>query len=157
MHVYDHDRQMSAYCRSFHTAKIPGVDIILGYPWLHAVNPGINWKEQVWQYPINPRQVSIISPEEFALEMKEARQVFTVMLSSPTKAGQSAQVMLPRELANFQDVVATEEGLMLPLHEAAVHHINMENQKVPYGPLYNLSPHELRVLHKYLDDALAKG
>ena len=79
------------------------------------------------------------------------------MLFSFTKIDQSAQIMLPGELTDFQNVVATEEGLMLSLHEAAVHHIDMENQKISYGPLYNLSSHELRILHKYLDDALIKG
>ena len=157
MHAYDHNRQINIYCESFHAAEISEVDIILSYSWLHAVNSGINWKKQAWQYPINPRQVCIVSSEEFALKMKKARQVFTVMLSSPTKIGQSTQIMLPRELTNFQDVVATEKGLMPPLHEAAVHHIDTENQKVPYRPLYNLFFHELRILHKYLDDALAKS
>ena len=78
------------------------------------------------------------------------------MLSSPTKAGQSTQVTLPGKLADFQNVVAIKEGSMSPLHETAVHHINTENQKIPYRPLYNLSSHKLRVLHKYLNDALIK-
>ena len=111
----------------------------------------------MWWYPINPGQVFIIGLKEFALEMEEARQIFMMMLSSSTKADQSAQVMLPRELANFQDVVATEEKLILLLHESAVHHIDTENQKVPYRPLYNLFFYKLRVLCEYLDDALAKG
>ena len=157
MHVYDCDGWMNAYCGFFHAAEISGVDIILGYPWLHAVNSGIDWKEQAWQYLIDPGQVSIVGPEEFALEMEEARQVFTVMLSSLMKADQSAQVMLPRELADFQDVVATGEELMLSLHESVMHHIDMEDQEVSYRLLYNLSPCELRVLCEYLDDALAKG
>ena len=118
---------MNVYCGFFHTVKIPGVDIILSYPWLHAVNSGINWKKQAWQYPIDLRQVSIIGLEEFALEMEEARQVFVVMLSSPTKADQSAQVTLPRELVNFQNIVATGEELMPFLHESAVHHIDTED------------------------------
>ena len=88
--------------------------------------------------------------------MKETRQVFVMMLISFMKADQSAQVMLPGELTDFQDVVATQERLMLPLHEAVMHHIDMENQEVPYGLLYNLFSCELRVLHKYLDDALIK-
>ena len=79
------------------------------------------------------------------------------MLSSLMKTGQSAQITLPRELADFQNVVATEEGLMLLLYEAVMHHIDMKNQEVPYRPLYNLSSHELRVLCEYLNDALIKG
>ena len=88
--------------------------------------------------------------------MKKTRQVFVVMLFSPTKAGQSAQIMLPRELTNFQNVIVIKKGLMLPLHKAAMHHINMKNQKVPYRLLYNLFFYELKILCKYLDDALVK-
>ena len=78
------------------------------------------------------------------------------MLTSPMKADQSAQVTLPEKLINFQNVVATQKGLMPPLYETAVHHIDMKNQKISYKSLYNLSFYELRVLHKYLDDALIK-
>ena len=80
-----------------------------------------------------------------------------MMLFSFMKADQSAQIMLPGELINFQNVIATEEGLMLFLYEAVMHHIDMEDQKVPYELLYNLFFYELRVLHKYLNDALIKG
>ena len=148
---------MSVYCRFFYAAKIPEVDIILGYPWLHTVNPEINWKEQAWWYSIDPEQIFIISPEKFTLKMKEVRQVFMVMLSSFMKAGQSAQIILLKELTDFQNVVATEEELMPSLYEAMMHHIDTENQKILYEPLYNLSSCELRVLHKYLNDALIKN
>ena len=73
MHVYDCDRWMNIYCRFFHTIKISGVNVILGYPWLHTVNPEIDWKEQAWWYLINPGQVFIVGSEEFALKMKETR------------------------------------------------------------------------------------
>ena len=79
------------------------------------------------------------------------------MLSFPTKANQSAQIMLLRELTDFQNVVIIEEGLMLFLHESAVYHINIEDQKVLYRLFYNLFSCELRILCKYLDDALVKG
>ena len=89
--------------------------------------------------------------------MKKIRQVFTVMLSSLTKADQFTQVMLLRELTNFQDVVVTEEGSMPSLHESAVHHIDTENQKISYRPLYNLSSYKLKILHEYLNDILVKN
>ena len=73
------------------------------------------------------------------------------------KTDQSAQVMLSGELTDFQNVVTTEEKLMLPLHKTAMHHIDMENQKVLYEPLYNLFSYKLRILHEYLNDALIKG
>ena len=148
---------MNIYCRFFHTIKISEVNIILNYLWLHAVNFRINWKKQAWQYSINLKQVSIVSSEEFTLKMKEARQVFMMMLFSSMKAGQFTQVTLPRELTDFQDVVVTGEGLMLPLYKSVMHYIEMKNQKIPYRPLYNLSFYKLRILHEYLDDALIKG
>ena len=80
-----------------------------------------------------------------------------MMLSSFMKVGQSAQITLPRELINFQNVVAIEEELMLSLHKSVMHYIEMENQKVLYGPLYNLFSYELKVLCEYLNDALIKG
>ena len=79
------------------------------------------------------------------------------MLFFSMKAGQSAQITLLRELTDFQNVVATEKELMLLLHEAVMHHINIENQKISYRLLYNLSPHKLKILCEYLDDALVKG
>ena len=157
MYAYDCDRWMNTYCRFFHTAEISEVDIILSYPWLYAVNSGIDWKEQVWQYPINPRQISIIGLKEFALEMKKAKQVFTVMLSFLTKADQSTQIMLLRKLTDFQNVIITEKGLMLSLHESVMHYINVKNQKISYRLLYNLSLYKLRILCEYLNDALTKS
>ena len=148
---------MNIYCRFFYVIEISEVDIILNYFWLHAVNFEINWKKQVWQYPINLRQVFIISSEKFTVEMKEVRQVFTVMLSSFTKTDQFTQITLFRKLINFQNVVIIKEKLMSFLHKSAVHYINMKDQKVLYEPLYNLFFCKLKVLHEYLNDALIKN
>ena len=79
-----------------------------------------------------------------------------MMLSFLMKTGQSAQITLFKKLINFQNVVATEKELMSFLHEAVMHHIDMENQKISYKSLYNLFFYELRVLHKYLNNALFK-
>ena len=79
------------------------------------------------------------------------------MLFFSMKAGQSAQIMLPGELTDFQDVIITEKELMLLLHETAVHYIDMKNQKVLYEPFYNLFFYELKVLHEYLNNALIKS
>ena len=80
-----------------------------------------------------------------------------MMLFSPTKADQSAQVTLLRKLINFQNVVIIKKKLMSSLHESAVHYIDIENQKISYRLFYNLFSHKLRILHEYLDDALIKN
>ena len=73
------------------------------------------------------------------------------------KNSQSTQVILPRKLINFQNIIATEEKLMLFLHKRTVYYINTENQKILYKFFYNLSSYELRVLHEYLNNALIKN
>ena len=148
---------MNIYCRFFYTVKILKINVILNYFWLHVVNSGINWKKQTWQYLINFKQISIVSSEEFALKMKEVKQVFVIMLSFFMKTDQSAQIMLSRELTDFQNVIVTGEELMPFLHESVMHHINTENQKILYRSLYNLFLYELKILCEYLDDALVKG
>ena len=55
------------------------------------------------------------------------------------------------------DVFSTEKAGLLPAHKASDHAIDLDGKDPPYGPLYNLSNTELKVLREYLDDALAKG
>ena len=78
------------------------------------------------------------------------------MLLFFTKTGQSAQVTLFRELINFQNIVIIRKESILFLHESAVHYINTKNQTILHRPFYNLSFHKLKILHKYLNDALIK-
>ena len=156
MHAYNCDEWINVYCRFFHTVKILKINVILNYFWLHAVNSEINWKKQVWWYLINSEQISIISLKEFALKMKKIKQIFTIMLLSSTKIDQFTQIILLRELINFQNVVVIKKKSMSFLYESAVHYINMKNQKISYRPLYNLFLHKLRILCEYLNDALIK-
>ena len=79
------------------------------------------------------------------------------MLSFLMKADQFTQITLLEKLTDFQNVIVIKEGLMSPLHEAVMHHIDTENQKISYKLFYNLFSYELKVLHEYLDDALIKG
>ena len=78
------------------------------------------------------------------------------MLFSFMKTDQSAQVILLRKLTDFQNVITIEKELMLSLYEVAVHHIDIENQKISYRFFYNLFFYELKILCEYLDDALIK-
>ena len=123
---------------------------------MHTVNSEIDWKKQVWWYPIDFEQISIVDLKKFALKMKKIKQIFTVMLLFFMKTNQSAQITLLRKLTDFQNVIIIEEGLMLLLHESVMHYIKIENQKVSYELFYNLFFYKLRVLCKYLNDALIK-
>ena len=79
------------------------------------------------------------------------------MLSSSTKADQSTQITLLRKLTNLQNIVTTEKELMSFLYKLAVYHIDIKNQKILYRFLYNLFFCELKMLHKYLNNALIKN
>ena len=103
------------------------------------------------------RFVVIVGLKEFTLKMKKTRQIFTVMLSFFIKVDQSIQVMLFRKLINFQNVVVIKKESILFLYKSAVYYIDIENQKVSYRPFYNLFFYKLKILHKYLNNALIKN
>jgi hypothetical protein len=64
---------------------------------------------------------------------------------------------LPEQYLQWQRVFSKNKATTLP-DDKTKHAIPLEPDKSPpYGPLYSLSQHELKVLHKYLDKMLARG
>ena len=65
---------------------------------------------------------------------------------------------MPQQYADFADIFSEEEAHVLPLHRPYDHMIQLEpGTKAPWGPLYNLSKLELKVLHDYINNMLQKG
>ena len=65
---------------------------------------------------------------------------------------------LPPEYADFTELFDKKAADTLPKHEEWDHTIPLEEGKSPpYGPIYNLTPTELEVLRKELDQNLARG
>ncbi|RMZ75256.1 hypothetical protein DV738_g5567, partial [Chaetothyriales sp. CBS 135597] len=65
---------------------------------------------------------------------------------------------VPTWLHNYRDVFDNSRAVELPPVSGFSHAIELENgAEPPYGPLYNLSANELKVLRDYLDDALKTG
>ena len=62
---------------------------------------------------------------------------------------------IPPEYTSYMDIFSTEKAGLLPTHKASDHAIDLDGKDPPYGPLYNLSNTELKVLQEYLNDALA--
>ncbi len=62
--------------------------------------------------------------------------------------------LLPKELQDFRDVFQVPDR---PAPVTGVEHEIETTADPPFGPIYNLSSHELAVLHTYLDTALEKG
>src|SRR6202021_1696855 len=66
--------------------------------------------------------------------------------------------LIPPEFHDFADVFSKKEAQKLPEHRPYDLRIGTEEGKTPpFGPVYNLSPAELKVLKEYIDDNLAKG
>ena len=66
--------------------------------------------------------------------------------------------MIPAEYQDYADVFSKTEAHKLPEHRPYNLSIPLqEGTTPPFRPVYNLSPLELDVLRKYIDDNLRKG
>jgi hypothetical protein len=68
----------------------------------------------------------------------------------------TAETKLPTEFVKYIDVFDTEKAGVLLTYNKNKYAINVDRNKSPFGPLYNLSTKELEVLRTYLNTALAK-
>jgi hypothetical protein len=92
------------------------------------------------------------------MQMKQAPRVNTTSPSKPNSAPDPGLDLIPPEYQEFRDVFSKESAQELPEHRIYDHRIPIQEGAVPpFGPVYNLSPHELDVLRKYIDDNLKKG
>ena len=66
---------------------------------------------------------------------------------------------IPFEYRDLADVFSKDKAEQLAPHRGALdHHINLEkNAKPVFGPIYNLSETELKVLKDYINENLRKG
>ena len=84
--------------------------------------------------------------------MKQGKHVYTAMVhltpcSEGLKAFSSTITAIPTKYANYQDIFSKELVDELPERGSWDHEIDMGDSKVPYGPIYNLSERELKVIH----------
>ena len=63
--------------------------------------------------------------------------------------------LIPKEYHEFADVFSKREAHQLPSHRPYDHRIVLEEGATsPFGPIYSLSPNELKVLHEYIQKNL---
>lgn len=140
---------------------MPGVDLILGWPWLEDINPQINFRTRQWRYGYDLNDISLLDQQNFAsLANQEESQVFALMpsLNAASVTGTGETPTIPLEYQDFQDVFSEEKADELPPLEGRQHPIKLEPGSVPpYSPIYNLSEKELEVLRDYLKSSEAKG
>ena len=106
-----------------------------------------------------------ISAEDFEKELEAGYICAGVIHPAPVgkalagglHAFGAAEVSVPRRYADYEYVFSPELAHELPPHGPEDHAIELEGGQPPWGPIYNLSVEELRVLREYIADNLEKG
>lgn len=145
------------------------VNLILGYPWLEAIDPTLGFKAGSWTYPGGPPLIDVVSPEDFYRSTDGERiyciirkpgvrpsRIGTISSTGPETPGPGINV--PREYQEYKDVFDIIAAGMLPDHHHMEHKIELEPDKEPpWSPVYPLAEPELKALREYLDTSLEKG
>ena len=87
-------------------------------------------------------------------------QIYKLYMSEIVESDANVDPMskIPAEYQDYADVFSEVEAHKLPNHRPYDLSIQLqEGTTPPFGPVYNLSPLELDVLRKYIDDNLRKG
>jgi hypothetical protein len=150
-----------------HTTMAPFVvmesvydSIILGMPWLEAVNPRVNYREKrfvfIPQVKEQYNKIGTVNAEQFAsLLQDDKNQLFVCSIGAENIEGIEN---MPSCYNEYLDVASEESSTYLPPHGPQDLPIDIEEGKIPpFGPLYNLSESELVILRQYLDKFLARG
>lgn len=135
-------------------------NVILGMPWLRSHNPRIDWVRE----RITLDQCQCGSGRRAPRGAKEKTPPREELCAtSPEETEDLAQASLLKEIpAEYKEYESLfQEGPTneaLPEHQPWDHEIPLEPGKVPpFGPLYQASEKELRVMKEYIDTNLAKG
>lgn len=154
--------------------------LILGAPWCQRHDPlTISWKNQTVATPpttyhgipsnnhqshlmtvntITTNQTTntpleTINEEESSSFLPTPPQTPINDIDDPLDAA-----VIPHKYQSMATVFSEEEANILPEHRKYDMEIKLhKNTNPPWGPIYNLSENELKVLREYIDDNLAKG
>ena len=107
--------------------------------------------------------IALISNANFCQLLKQNQGVAYMMdisqieeLSSATISDEPS-IQLPDKYAEYAQVFSKTQADKLPPHRPYDHSIPIaEGANIPFGPVYNLSQTELKALHEYLKENLAK-
>ena len=153
-YVHDTLEQTRRQKLQLRAIDLPGIDLILGMPWLQEVNPFVNWRSRIWRHQFVGENIAIVSPSEFADLITES-PAFAML---PSLALASVEPELPQQYKEFEDVFSEENADSLPPLEGRQHAIELEGDtEPPYSSIYALSEKELGILREYLEASEAKG
>lgn len=142
------------------------VNVILGYPWLAAVDPLLGFRAGVWWHAKVAPGIDVANAEEFYRET-EGQGVYCVVVRESALHRRIGVVSasterpangVPQEYQDYADVFDASAAGILPEHHPMEHRIELEpGAEPPWGPIYPLGEPELKTLREYLDSSLEKG
>jgi hypothetical protein len=149
----------------FKIAPLPHHDVILGKPWLEKTNPDIDWvsnvititeKEKTQQ--LLPVQTKPKTPVLSAIQTKKAirndEEAFVAFVMSVEESLPGPEHPI---LTEYADVFPKDLPNELPPSRSVDHRIELSDERPPNAqPIYRMTPKELDVLRKELDDMLEK-
>ena len=140
-------RQKSVPVSNLRTSTAPVVSLVNATAFAQVLNtPGT----EIYQISFSE------TPAQSGVHAMSAMSVTPVSSAMPSSDPDLTK--LPKEYHEFADVFSKKEAEKLPEHRKYDHHIPLqEGTTPPFGPVYSLSPRELEVLQKYIDDNLRKG
>ena len=153
------------------TAGMQGLDLILGLLWLKKHHPLIDFGDGEWTWHPDrrggqgtPRLVNA-TVMMATVQRKGAKMlaIHPYEREPSVKVGNVLMLVMeppriPAEYQVFTKVFSKKKVNELPARGTHNHAINLKGTgDPPFGPLYNLSGNELKVLRDYLADNLAKG
>ncbi len=171
MRLKDSSGRAQTVTGSMIAANITGYDIILGNDWLKRFCKAIYPPTEKWAWERQPGNgmapaVGLVEATSFAAILKkEDAQPYAwygQRFPEPGEATESlwgtGAVRVPPEYLNYVYFFSERAANELPKHGPQDHAIDLvDGGTVPFGPLYNLSASELKVLRDYINENLAKG
>ena len=151
---------------SFNIIASPEHPVILGLPWFELHNPEIDWRKRVIKKLSQNRlsntehhQISTISLQQLCKDGRNEEMFVFAMVTNLTSDPQNRDVLLPSKYQEFQDVFDKVKAIgTLPEHRQYDCTIDLQpGKEPPWGPIYNLSPSELKALREYIEEHLANG
>ena len=140
----------------------PSKPLMLGSPWLAAVQPRLNYFKRTMRYSQRKagrtfNQIDICSARTF-LHLAESQGTELYCCHVSDILGSELAQSLPEWYNDYADVFSKESSAQLAENGPFDLAIELEEgQQPPYGPMYNLSENELVVVRDYLQRYLERG
>ena len=152
-------------------AGMQGFDLILSLLWLKKHHPLIDFGDGEWIWHLDHRgglgMPWLVNTTAMMATVQHERAkmlaIHPYKREPSVKVGNALMLVMeppwiPTKYQVFTEVFSKKKVNKLPAHRTHNHAINLKGTgDPPFGPLYNLSGNELKVLWDYLADNLAKG